>query len=234
MEARTSSGHEPIDSSIHRAILAAIVEVGHAPGVAELASALGICELEVRSSLRRLAENHGLVLHPGSDAVWIAHPFSLSPTGTWVARGDRGWWAPCLWCALGITTLVGDATIHVRFGGEAEGLTIAVQEGVVEPTGLLIHFALPPREAWNNVIHYCATLLPFRSGKEIDDWCARHALPRGTAVPVSTVLSLARAWYGRHMDEDWHKWTAAEAQTIFESVGLTGPFWSLSANSGRF
>src|SRR5262249_57149373 len=33
----------------------------------------------------------------------------------------RGWWAPCIWCALGVAALVGeDVVIHSRIGGEAE------------------------------------------------------------------------------------------------------------------
>jgi hypothetical protein len=36
---------------------------------------------------------------------------------------------------------------------------------------------------------------------------------------------LGRRWYGRHFDEDWVKWTPAEAQAVFDQVGLTGDHW---------
>lgn len=234
MAATPSSEHRPIDSRVHRAVLAAIVASGRAPDVAELASTLGVPAAEARAALRRLAENHGLVLHPASDRVWMAHPFALSPTGVWVEGRERGWWAACPWCALGIAALVGDVTIHARLGGEAQEVRIVVRDGAARPDELLVHFALPPRRAWENVLHYCATVLPFRSEAAIDAWCARHGQPRGAAVPLATVQRLARAWYGGHLAEDWRKWTAAQARTIFEQVGLVGPFWALEAESGRF
>jgi hypothetical protein len=97
-----------------------------------------------------------------------------------------------------------------------------------------VHFALRPREAWNNVIHYCSTVLPFRTEDEIDRWSERHQLPRGIAVPVAKVVELAQRWYGRHRDPEWVKWTTREAQQIFHEVGLSGPFWKLPTSGERF
>lgn len=52
---------------------------------------------------------------------WVIHPFSLSPTATWVQADQRGWWAPCIWCALGVAALVGqDVVVHCRIGAETE------------------------------------------------------------------------------------------------------------------
>jgi Alkylmercury lyase len=49
----------------------------------------------------------------------MIHPFSLSPTGTWVQQGEQGWWAPCIWCGFGIAALAGEnAVIHARIGAE--------------------------------------------------------------------------------------------------------------------
>ena len=44
----------------------------------------------------------------------------------------------------------------------------------------------------------------------------------------------ARAWYGRHLDDDWTKWTVDEARALFERFGLTGPTWALPGAAGRF
>ena len=71
-----------------------------------------------------------LICHPGHTAPWgDTHPFSLSPTATWVQAGKLGWWAPCIWCALGVGLyFVGeDVVIHSRIGGEAEDLDISCQ-----------------------------------------------------------------------------------------------------------
>src|SRR4051812_42881805 len=110
--------HLPLDSRVHHGVLRSIVRRRFAPTTEELAASLEVPRADVEESLRRLHESHGLVLHPASFDVWIAHPFSLSPTAVWVDARDRGWWAPCLWCAFGIVTLAApDATIHVRAAG---------------------------------------------------------------------------------------------------------------------
>lgn len=140
-----------------------------------------------------------------------------------------------MWCALGVAVLVGGTvTIHSRLGGELEDLDLEVQEGNPIRSDILVHMALPPREAWVDVRHFCATLLPFRTEADVDLWSRRHGLPRGMAVPVGVLAKLARKWYGKHADKNWKKWTAVEAKQIFEEVGLSGQFWSLESGTGRF
>lgn len=227
-----------LDGRVHHHVLTSFVERGFAPTAGELCSALAVPAAAIEGSLRRLHEGHGLVLHPDTLEVWVAHPFSASPTAVWVAAGARGWWAPCLWCAMGIATLAAPADgvdLHVRHAGEVEPATIVVRDGAVNAGGdAFVHFAIPPRQAWANVIHWCATVLPFRRVADVAPWCARHRLPVGAVVPLSQVLALGRAWYGRHLAADWRKWTVAEAQAIFDGVGLTGEFWRLPVSEGRF
>jgi hypothetical protein len=226
-----------LDSRVHHAIVRSVVDRGFAPDATALAARLEVPLEDVEASLGRLHDGHGLVLHPGTNDVWIVHPFSLSPTAVWVAGETRGWWAPCLWCAFGVQAVVGEpVTVHVRLGGESEAVTIDVGDDGVFGDGaaLVAHFPRPPRHAWDNVVHVCASRLPFRDEGELDDWCRRHHLPRGVGLPMAQLHQLARRWYGRHLAEDWVKWTPAEAAAIFASVGLTGPFWSLDLDAARF
>jgi hypothetical protein len=220
--------HLPIDSAVHHAVLSTIIADGAAPTVDELAARLGADAATIAGSLDRLAANHGLVLHPGTHDIWIAHPFSLSPTAVWVEAGARGWWAPCLWCALGVATLIeADVTIHVRAGGEATPLPVHVVDGAVVERDLVVHFPMPPSRAWDNVVHFCSMLLPFPDVAALDAWCARHRTPRGEALPIEKVWDLAKKWYGSHLTPDWVKHTVSEARVIFMDIGLTGPFWDL-------
>jgi hypothetical protein len=232
--ANEANAHRPLDSRVHHQLIESLIRNGYAATNEDLQQALGVARSEVDASLRRLHENHGLVLHPGTTDVWIVHPFSLSPTAVSVATATKTWWAPCVWCAMGIVTLLAeDAEIHVRLGGEAESLTISVRDGRLLGRQLLVHFAIPPRDAWKSVIHYCATVLPFRVREDVDAWCARHRLPRGAIIPLETVAELGRVWYGRHRAADWVKWTAKEAAAIFERVGLRGEFWDLPGAEAR-
>ncbi len=234
-EGSTSGWTDPIDGRVHRYVIASFIERGHAPSVARLSSDLDQPASVIESALERLHRGHGLVLHPGRHAIWIAHPFSSTPTNVWVEAAAAGWWAPCLWCGLGVGALVAtDVVIHTRLAGEHEAVRIDVREGEVVDAALLVHFCTPPRDAWNNVSAWCASVQPFVSAEQIDMWCERHALQRGEAVPIDRVQCLARAWYGRHLDPDWRKWTVAEAQAIFGSVGLRGDFWRLPSTDRPF
>jgi hypothetical protein len=224
-----------IDGRVHHQVLTSFVERGFAPTLHELAAALAAPVQDVEQSLQRLHTGHGLVLHPGTHEIWIAHPFCSSPSAVWIAAGERGWWAPCLWCAAGIVALAAPtATLHARYAGEHEPLAIEVRDGESPNAEHLVHFAIPPRAAWTNVSHWCSTVLPFRSARDVDAWTARHRLPRGEIVPWSQVLALGRAWYGRHLDLDWRKWTLREAQSIFECAGLHPPFWRLPESEAPF
>lgn len=224
-----------IDSLVHAEIISSIIATGRAPRSLELASKLNRSTPEIVESLARLEENHGLLLHPQTSKVWIVHPFSLSPTATWVQSDSRGWWAPCLWCAFGIATLVRkNCTVHSRIGGELERVAFSIADGKLQESSLVALFPIPPREAWKNVHHFCARLLPFKKREDVEAWCKRYDFPLGEVVPVHQLFDLARIWYGRHQQNDWVKWSLNEANEIFQRAGLKGDFWDLHSKEERF
>jgi hypothetical protein len=225
-----------LTARLHYVLGNAIVAQGHAPSLATLAAALDVTPAAVEAALTELAEKHELVLHPQTRDVWVIHPFYLSPTNVWVQARLKGWWAPCLWCGLGVAALVSeDVVIHARVGGESEPLAIRVSDGKLGGDDeLVVHFPIPLRRAWDNVIHFCATVQPFRSEADVAGWCARHGYEKGAVVPLGQLDALARRWYGSHLSLDWKKWTTAQAKTIFASVGLTGVHWALDGSDERF
>ena len=224
---------------MHHHLIDHLIATGRPPGVGVLASRLGVSTAEACEGLRRLEEQHGVVLHRGADAsdpaIWLAHPFSTTPTLFWVSSAERGWWAPCIWCALGIAALVDDdVTISTRFGGETEAVDIEVRGGQLLSAGLVAHFCVAVARAWDDVHRFCSTALVFRTSGEVQRWCARHGYPLGSIQTLERVWALARAWYGGHRARDWRKHTQAEAKRIFESVGLSDPIWSLEPGAERF
>jgi hypothetical protein len=54
-----------------------------------------------------------------------------------------------------------------------------------------------------------------------------RGLRHGATLTVEQQWDLARIWYGDRMSPGWRRRTPDEAQSVFESVGLTGPFWKL-------
>ena len=92
-----------------------------------------------------------------------------------------------MWCACGVATLVGgDATIHTRIGGEGEDIDIHVEAGRPRESDLWVHFAVPPRNAWDCIHHFCATVLPFHSPEDVQTWSERHGIPVGAVAPIAS------------------------------------------------
>jgi len=226
--------HEPL-SRLHFELIRGLIHHQACPTNAGLAKALGVSETELQKLLRRLEVIHGVVLHPHVCEPWIVHPFSCTPTINWVKGENGSWWAPCVWCALGVTVLVGGSTnIHTRFGAEDEPVSIEVIDGRPVREDIWVHFAIPPARAWDNVHQHCSLVLPFHSLAGVRDWCERYAVTTGEVVPLRDVANLARVWYGSHANTDWRKWSVAEAQEIFTRVGLTSEFWRLDNRGGHY
>jgi hypothetical protein len=50
---------------------------------------------------------------------------------------------------------------------------------------------------------------------------------RGALMTIPQAWDLSQKWYGNRLEPDFRRPTIDEAQAIFESVGLNGPFWQL-------
>jgi hypothetical protein len=219
---------------LHHTILTHFVDHGHAPSVRRLTELLDAPHDAVRAALESLQEYHGVVLHPGSGEIWVAHPFSTAPTNFWVESSAGRWWGNCAWCSMGIAALVGgEVTVTTRLGAESRQVQVRIVRGKVLDD-YLVHFPVPMTRAWENVIYTCSTILLFDSAAAIDDWCTRHRIPKGDTKPLSTVFEFSKVWYGRHLDRNWRKWSAAEAKELFERFGLSGPTWDIPQAATRF
>jgi hypothetical protein len=222
-------------ATLHHAILQHLVDYGCAPSRTALAQRFDVDADVVAGALHKLQDMHGVVLHPHTPEVWIAHPFSTAPTPFTVRHGARVWWGNCAWCSLGVAALVGgnEVTIQTTLGAEGQPVTIHIDSGRVREE-LWVHFPIPMTHAWDNVVYTCSTMLVFDSESAIDGWCVRHALPRGDAQPIQRAYNFAGVWYGGHLDPDWKKWTTDEARRIFARFGFAGPVWALPDSEQRF
>ena len=221
--------------TLHATIARHFLNHGTAPTIEQLCERLALDRATVATALQALADYHGVVLHPTSREIWAMHPFSAAPTSFWVESQGRGWWGNCAWCSLGIVALLAaDATITTTLGAESEQVVLRIRDGALAPSDYRVHFPIPMARAWENVTYTCSTMLVFASDAAVDAWCARHAMPRGDVQSLSTVWAFAQAWYGRHLDPGWTKWTTEEARALFARFGLTGPTWELPATEERF
>jgi hypothetical protein len=219
------------DERVRSVLTRAIAELGYAPSNEALAARVPCDVPALDAHLRRLAAAQALLLHPNSTRPWVVHPFALSPGSCWVKTPQKGYWANCLYCAMGIAAaLDSDAVITTRYGGEDEPARYEVTrgQGVVSPGSDVFHLSTPPARWWDNVIFSCATFQPFRSTKEVDRWCSDHALPRGATMSIPQLWAFARDWYGGYVSQPWHKRTPAEVSALFIKHDLLGDFWRIS------
>jgi alkylmercury lyase-like protein len=223
------------NSTLHHVIIDTILSRGWAPSADELAKTFKVARPRIGEALHALAEYHGVVLHPGSDEIWVAHPFSTAPTNFVVRAGAREWWANCAWCSLGAVELAGGtATITTSLGAVGRQVTIRLEAGRLLDRDYVVHFPIRMVNAWNNVLFTCSMMLLFEDEAAVDAWCARRGKIKGDVRPIEQVWGFAREWYGRHRDLTWVKWTQEEAAVMFARHGLTGPIWELPTAGDRF
>lgn len=222
-------------SSLHAAIVACFLSNQRAPTIRELAAQFDCDEAQARAGLRALAQYHGAVLQPHSDEIWVVHPFSAAPTTCVVRSGAQAWWGNCAWCSLGLAHLAGGtASLETRLGALGDAVTLRIENGQLLDTDYVVHFPIPMRQAWDNVVYTCSIMLLFRNEADVDRWCATRGIAKGDVRPVAQIWKFAAEWYGRHADANWKKWTVGEAAELFRRHGLTGPVWELPEQAGRF
>jgi hypothetical protein len=78
-------------------------------------------------------------------------------------------------------------------------------------------------------------MLLFENEAEVDRWSAQHRIPKGDVQPIQKIWEFSKVWYGNHLNPDWHKWSTAEAQQIFDRFGLDHTIWKLPVtDASRF
>ncbi|BDD09519.1 hypothetical protein FUAX_19510 [Fulvitalea axinellae] len=223
------------NSNLHYTIIKYIIDNGFAPDNETLSELLNSDKASIEKGLYNLQEYHGVVLHPNEPKVWVIHPFSLAPTNFWIKSEKGEWWGNCAWCSLGVAALLNqDLTIMTSYGAHGEKVEIQIKDGKIVEQDLYIHFPIPMKNAWDNVIYTCSTMLVFRNEKQIDDWVKQHNIPKGDIQPISKIWEFSKEWYGKHLDENWQKWTMREAKEMFAKYRLEHKIWNLEDEKGRF
>lgn len=77
-----------------------------APNPEEIGVRLGLSQGEVSNALRDLAADDVIAFRPGTEQLWLAHPFCATEAPFKVSSDRGSWNAICIWDALGVLALV--------------------------------------------------------------------------------------------------------------------------------
>jgi hypothetical protein len=141
----------PADIALRNVTYRLVAELGRAPTLDEVATAIGEPRADVQASWWRLHDGHALVLD-STGAIRMANPFSAVETPFVVEAAHRRWFANCGWDAFGIgACLHVDSTIQTTCADCGEPLDITVRDGRPTTDEAVWHCLLPARDWWSDI-----------------------------------------------------------------------------------
>jgi hypothetical protein len=143
---------QPLDTSVRLEVYRLFADQGRPPVPAEVAEALATDQVSVEDSLRRLADQHALVLAPGSPYIWMANPLSAIPTAFRVEVGGRHLFGNCIWDALGVVAMLGGTgTVTTWCPDCRDQMSVTVAENRLASGEGVVHFAVPAAHWWDDI-----------------------------------------------------------------------------------
>ncbi len=143
---------DTFDADVRRFVYDQLVTTCKASTVGETATALGASVAEMQASFQRLADGHVFILQTDGE-IMAANPFANVPTTFVVESNRRRWSAMCVWDALGIPAMLKvDAVINTSCGDCNDRIELRVQGGELQTVDPVVHFAVPAKQWWNNIV----------------------------------------------------------------------------------
>ncbi len=141
------------DALVRKEIYEMCFQKGRPPLVEELTVTAKSTRKEIEASLARLAAGRVVVLQRESTEILMAGPFSAVPTSFQVETKAFASYANCIWDALGIPAMLSSsARIRTSCGDCGTSLEIMVSEGKLSGDSGVLHFAVPARHWWDDIV----------------------------------------------------------------------------------
>jgi hypothetical protein len=145
--------HQEMDQLVRKFVYDQAMHRDSLPTLAEISAVLDIPLADIRASFQRLAEGHILVLQPENSEILMANPFSAVPTPFLVELEAFSCFGNCIWDALGIAAMMKqDARIKTACGDCGTAMELSIEGGQVRGDAGIIHFALPARRWWEDIV----------------------------------------------------------------------------------
>jgi hypothetical protein len=123
------------------------------PSVDTVASQFGLTYDEAVSAYEQLHQRHALYLKLGTHEILMANPFSGVETPFKVHMTGKTYFANCAWDSLGIpAALHTDAEIEATCAQSKEPIWLKVTGQQVQGSDVLVHFLMPFREWYDDLV----------------------------------------------------------------------------------
>lgn len=139
-----------IERKIRFHIIRTLLDTTVASDVATIAASLDLSPSHVDDALHSLAGQHRLVLLPGTDTLWMVHPFSAIATDFVVHSAGQRWYANCVWDGLSVLGIVGDGRLDTHSPQSGAPIRFDVRNRRVTGEGI-VHFLVPARRFWDDI-----------------------------------------------------------------------------------
>jgi hypothetical protein len=142
-------------SRVRLEVLSATAKSGRVPDAEAVGRTLDAPRGDVSEAFHRLADAHIYVAEPGDPSrLRMANPYSAVQTRFRVEVGRRGYFGNCVWDAFGVISLLGgDGAVSTSCPDCHEALEVRVAGRHLEPVDAVVHFSVPARGWWDDIIH---------------------------------------------------------------------------------
>ena len=131
-----------------------LIETGRPPDARDIGAHFGVTANDARQAVREVSIGKTLLAHPETGDIWMAGPFSATPTSYRVAGRRTSWWANCAWDMLGIPVIVGE-TVEVQATctdcGAPLRITVDPRTGPAPDAEGIVHFLVPAKRWYDDI-----------------------------------------------------------------------------------
>ena len=139
---------------IRLAVLERAIASGQVPTAGEIAAELEMPLAMVQEASAKLGEGHVFACEPDDPSrLRMATPFSAVPTPFKVGARGGSYYGNCVWDALGIISLLGgEGVVETSCPDCSEPLSLRVSGGKLDETDSAVHFSVPARRWWDDIV----------------------------------------------------------------------------------
>lgn len=141
------------DLQVRHQIYDLCMKRGQPPLSTELSLLLDAPVEQVHNALTNLAEAHMLVLQRDNGEILMANPFSAVPTSFRVETPTFACYGNCIWDSLGIAAMLHqNVRIQTSCADCGSVLKLNILDEELHGDQSLIHFAIPARHWWDDIV----------------------------------------------------------------------------------